>query len=180
LSPQKAAELGVVDHLVEQGEEVNAAKQWILDVGEAEQPWDKKGFKVPGGAGLMNPKAIQTQMFGVAMLQKATNHNYPAPIAIMSAVYEGSVLPIDTALQIESKYFAQILTNVVARNMVRTLFVNKGAADKLARRPQGIDKSKVTKLGVLGAGMMGAGIAFVSARAGMHERLLASTAAKAH
>ena len=172
LSPQKAAELGVVDHLVEQGEEVNAAKQWILDVGEAEQPWDKKGFKVPGGAGLMNPKAIQTQMFGVAMLQKATNHNYPAPIAIMSAVYEGSVLPIDTALQIESKYFAQILTNVVARNMVRTLFVNKGAADKLARRPQGIDKSKVTKLGVLGAGMMGAGIAFVSARAGMHVVLL--------
>ncbi|NND47888.1 MAG: 3-hydroxyacyl-CoA dehydrogenase [Woeseiaceae bacterium] len=172
LSPAKAAELGVLDLLVEPGQEVDAAKKWILDGGEAVQPWDKKGFKVPGGAGLMNPKAIQTQMFGVALLQKATNHNYPAPIAIMSAVYEGSVLPIDTALQIESKYFAELLTNVVARNMIRTLFVSKGAADKLVRRPQGIDKSKVTKLGVLGAGMMGAGIAFVSARAGMQVVLL--------
>ncbi|MGB5336477.1 MAG: 3-hydroxyacyl-CoA dehydrogenase NAD-binding domain-containing protein [Woeseiaceae bacterium] len=172
LSPAKAAEMGIVDLLVAPGEEVDAARQWILDGGEAVQPWDKKGFKVPGGAGLMNPKAIQTQMFGVALLQKTTNHNYPAPIAIMSAVYEGSVLPIDAALQIESKYFAELLTDVVARNMIRTLFVNKGAADKLARRPQGIEKSKVTKLGVLGAGMMGAGIAFVSARAGMQVVLL--------
>jgi len=172
LSPEKATELGIVDQLVDSGQEVDAAKQWILSGGEAVQPWDKKGFKVPGGAGLMNPKAIQTQMFGVALLQKTTNHNYPAPIAIMSAVYEGSVLPIDTALQIESKYFAELLTNVVTRNMIRTLFVNKGAADKLARRPQGIDKSKVTKLGVLGAGMMGAGVAFVSARAGIQVILL--------
>jgi len=172
LSPAKAAEMGIVDALVEPGREVDAAKQWILDGGEAVQPWDKKGFKVPGGAGLMHPKAIQTQMFGTALLQKTTNHNYPAPIAIMSAVYEGSVLPIDTALQIESKYFAEMLTNVVARNMIRTLFVNKGAADKLVRRPEGVDKSKVTKLGVLGAGMMGAGIAFVSARAGMQVVLL--------
>ncbi len=172
LSPEKAAKLGIVEQLVEPGREVEVAKQWILDGGEAEQPWDKKGFKVPGGAGLMHPKAIQTQMFGVALLQKTTNHNYPAPIAIMSAVYEGSVLPIDKALKIESQYFAEILTSVEARNMVRTLFVNKGAADKLARRPQGVDKSKVTKLGVLGAGMMGAGIAFVSARAGMHVVLL--------
>ena len=172
LSPEKAAELGIVDLLVQPGKEVDAAKQWILDGGEAVQPWDKKGFKVPGGAGLMNPKAIQTQMFGVALLQKTTNHNYPAPIAIMSAVYEGSVLPIDTALQIESKYFAELLTNVVARNMIRTLFVSKGAADKLVRRPQGIEKSKVTKLGVLGAGMMGAGVAFVSARAGIQVVLL--------
>lgn len=172
LSPGKAAELGVVDLLVEPGQEVHAAKQWILEGGEALQPWDKKGFKVPGGAGLMSPKAIQTQMIGVALLQKTTNHNYPAPIAIMSAVYEGSVLPIDTALQIESKYFAELLTDVVTRNMIRTLFVSKGAADKLARRPQGVDKSKVTKLGVLGAGMMGAGIAFVSARAGMQVVLL--------
>ncbi|MDH3303799.1 MAG: 3-hydroxyacyl-CoA dehydrogenase NAD-binding domain-containing protein [Gammaproteobacteria bacterium] len=172
LSPGKAAELGVVDLLVSPGQEVDAAKKWILDGGEAIQPWDKKGFKVPGGAGLMNPKAIQTQMFGVALLQKTTNHNYPAPIAIMSAVYEGSVLPIDTALQIESKYFAEMLTNVVARNMIRTLFVSKGAADKLVRRPQGVDRSKVTKLGVLGAGMMGAGIAFVSARAGLQVVLL--------
>ncbi|MGI9247639.1 MAG: 3-hydroxyacyl-CoA dehydrogenase NAD-binding domain-containing protein [Woeseiaceae bacterium] len=172
LSPGKAAELGIIDQLVEPGQEVDVAKQWILDGGEAVQPWDKKGFKVPGGAGLMHPKSIQTQMFGVALLQKTTNHNFPAPIAIMSAVYEGSVLPIDKALQVESKYFAELLTSVEARNMIRTLFVNKGAADKLARRPKGIEKSKVKRLGVLGAGMMGAGIAFVSARAGMQVVLL--------
>ncbi len=172
LSPEKAATLGIVDQLAEPGQEVAAAKQWIQAGGEAEQPWDKKGFKVPGGAGLMNPKAIQTQMFGVALLQKMTNHNFPAPIAIMSAVYEGSVLPIDKALQVESKYFAELLTSVEARNMIRTLFVNKGAADKLVRRPKDIEKSRVTKLGVLGAGMMGAGIAFVSARAGMQVVLL--------
>ena len=106
-------------------------------------------------------------MVGTALLQKATNHNYPAPIAIMSAVYEGSVLPMDKALDIESKYFAQMLMTPVARNMIRTLFINKGAADKLVRRPEGPPKRPVTKLGVLGAGMMGAGIAYVSAYAGM-------------
>lgn len=172
LAPAKAAEFGIVDGVVEAGTEVEAARRWILDVGDAEKPWDRKGFKFPGGAGLMNPKAIQTQMFGVALLQRETKHNYPAPIAIMSAVYEGSVVPIDAALRIESRYFAELLTSHEARNMVRTLFVNKGAAEKGVRRPKGIDKSKVSKLGILGAGMMGAGVAYVSARAGIEVVLL--------
>ncbi len=172
LSPQKALEQGLIDAVVPQGQEVEAARQWILNGGDCVQPWDKKGFKVPGGAGLMHPKAIQTQMVGTALMQKATNHRYPAPLAIMSAVYEGSVVPFDTALRIESKYFAQLLTDPVARNMVRTLFVSKGAADKLVRRPKDVENRDVGKLGILGAGMMGAGIAYVSALAGIDVVLL--------
>jgi len=179
VTPVKALELGFIDEVVEAGTEIAAAKAWILGHGNAEQPWDKKGFKVPGGAGLMHPSAIQTQMVGTALLQKMTNHNYPAPIAIMSAVYEGSVLPMDMALDIESKYFAKMLVNPVSRNMTRTLFINKGAADKLVRRPQGPEKRPVTKLGILGAGMMGAGIAHVSAVAGMQVVLLDTSQEKA-
>ena len=172
VKPAEALESGFVNEVVEPGSEVAAAKAWVLDSGDAVAPWDKKGFKVPGGAGLMHPKAIQTLMFGTSLLQKMTNHNYPAPIAIMSAVYEGTVLPIDTALDVETKYFVSLLMDPVSRNMMRTLFVNKGAADKLQRRPAGPEKRKVTKLGILGAGMMGAGVAFVSARAGMQVVLL--------
>lgn len=179
VKPAKALELGFVDEVVAPGTEVAAAKEWILEKGDAQQPWDKKGFKFPGGAGLMHPSAIQTQMVGTALLQKMTNHNYPAPIAIMSSVYEGSVLPIDKALDVESKYFAKMLVNPVSRNMTRTLFINKGAADKLVRRPAEPPKRPVTKLGILGAGMMGAGIAYVSAYAGMQVVLLDTAEEKA-
>ena len=179
VKPAKALELGFVDEVVEAGTEIAAAKAWVLEHGNAEQPWDKKGFKVPGGAGLMHPSVIQTQMVGTALLQKMTNHNYPAPIAIMSSVYEGSVLPMDMALDVESKYFAKMLVSPVSRNMTRTLFINKGAADKLVRRPQGPKKRPVTKLGILGAGMMGAGIAYVSAVAGMQVVLLDTSQEKA-
>ncbi len=172
LSVARAAGLGIVEQVVTPGDEVAAAKRWVLEEGRAEQPWDQKGFKVPGGAGLMHPKAIQTLMVGTALVQKETNHNYPAPLAILSAVYEGTVLPIDKALDIESKYFVSLLKDPVARNMTRTLFVNKGAADKLVRRPRQVAKTQVKKLGILGAGMMGAGIAYVSARAGMEVVLL--------
>lgn len=172
VTPEKALELGFVNEVVEPGKEVEAAKAWVMQCEDATPAWDQKGFKVPGGAGLLNPRAIQTQMVGTALLQKMTNHNYPAPIAIMSAVYEGSVLPMDTALNVESKYFTQLLMHPTSRNMIRTLFLNKGAADKLVRRPEGPPKRPVTKLGVLGAGMMGAGIAYVSAYAGMEVVLL--------
>jgi 3-hydroxyacyl-CoA dehydrogenase/enoyl-CoA hydratase/3-hydroxybutyryl-CoA epimerase len=158
--------------VVSAGQEVSAAKAWIKKSSDAVQPWDKKGFKVPGGAGLMHPAAIQTFMVGTALLQKMTHHNYPAPLAILSAVYEGTVLPIDKALDIESKYFTKMLMDPVSRNMSRTLFVSKGQADKLVRRPEGPAKRKVQKLGVLGAGMMGAGIAYVSAEAGIQIVLL--------
>ena len=171
-SPEKALEMGFVDEVVEPGKEIEAAKAWVLSTDTTQAPWDVKGFKVPGGAGLMNPRAIQTQVVGAALLQKMTNHNYPAPLAIMAATYEGSVLPMDTALDVESKYFTQLLMDPTSRNMTRTLFLNKGAADKLVRRPQEPAKRPVTKLGILGAGMMGAGVAYVSAYAGMQVILL--------
>ena len=170
--PEQALEMGFVNEVVEPGNEVEAAKAWVLQTEETDAPWDRKGFKVPGGAGLMNPKAIQTQVIGAALMQKMTNHNYPAPLAIMAATYEGSVLPMDKALDVESKYFTQLLMDPTSRNMTRTLFLNKGAADKLVRRPEGPEKRPVTKLGILGAGMMGAGVAYVSAYAGMQVILL--------
>ncbi|MEM9323129.1 MAG: 3-hydroxyacyl-CoA dehydrogenase NAD-binding domain-containing protein [Pseudomonadota bacterium] len=172
VKPAKALEHGFVHAVVAADQCVAAAKQWVLEVGDPEQPWDKKGFKVPGGAGLMHPGSIQTLMVGSALIARETNHNYPAPIAIMSCVYEGTVLPIDQGLDIESKYFTSLLMDPVSRNMTRTLFINKGAADKLVRRPQGVEKSRVSKLGILGAGMMGAGIAYVSALAKMEVVLL--------
>ncbi|MEL6868560.1 MAG: 3-hydroxyacyl-CoA dehydrogenase NAD-binding domain-containing protein [Pseudomonadota bacterium] len=172
VSVAKALEHGFIDAVVPADQLIAAAKQWILDGGEGVQPWDKKGFRVPGGAGLMHAGSVQTLMVGAALIAKETNHNYPAPIAIMSCVYEGTVVPIDTGLDIESKYFTSLLMDPVSRNMIRTLFINKGAADKLVRRPQGVEKTTVKKLGVLGAGMMGAGIAYVSARAKMQVVLL--------
>ena len=179
VKPAKALELGMVNELVKPGEEVAAAARWIVEKGNPVQPWDVKGFKVPGGAGLMHPSSIQTFLVGTALLQKTTNHNYPAPIAIMSCVYEGTVLPMDKALDIESKYFVSLLVDPVSRNMIRSLFINKGAADKLYRRPKGVEKYQVKKLGMLGAGMMGAGIAYVSSRAGMEVVLLDTDKEKA-
>lgn len=172
IAPLDALEMGFVDEAVEPGKEVEAAKEWVRTTDTKEAPWDRKGFKVPGGAGLTNPAAVQTQTIAAALMQKMTNHNYPAPLAILAATYEGSVLPMDKALDIESKYFTQLLMDPTSRNMTRTLFINKGAADKLVRRPEEPAKRTVSRLGILGAGMMGAGIAYVSAYAGMQVVLL--------
>ena len=172
LKPQKALELGVVHEIAPVDELLDRAKTWLLETPHPVAPWDAKGFRMPGGAGASSPKTAQQFMVGTSLLAGMTQHNYPAPIAAISAVYEGCITPIDTGLDIESQYFGQLVSGVVARNMMRSLFVNKGAADKLARRPKGVEKSRVTKLGILGAGMMGAGIAYVSARAGMQVVLL--------
>jgi 3-hydroxyacyl-CoA dehydrogenase/enoyl-CoA hydratase/3-hydroxybutyryl-CoA epimerase len=172
LKPAEALKLGVVHELAPPEAVVQRARAWIGSGPEPVAPWDRKGFKVPGGAGQQNPGVAQTFMVGTALAAKVTWRNYPAPLAIMSAVYEGSQLPFDRALAVESKYFGKLLSGPVARNMMRTLFVNKGLADSLARRPEGVPRSKVGRLGVLGAGMMGAGIAYVSAQAGMDVVLL--------
>jgi 3-hydroxyacyl-CoA dehydrogenase/enoyl-CoA hydratase/3-hydroxybutyryl-CoA epimerase len=172
LKPQKALELGVVHEIAPVDELLGRAKTWLMETPDPVAPWDAKGFRMPGGAGANTPKNAQQYMVGTSLLAGMTQHNYPAPIGAISAVYEGCITPIDTGLDIESQYFGQLVSGVVARNMMRSLFVNKGAADKLARRPEGVEKSRVTKLGILGAGMMGAGIAYVSARAGMQVVLL--------
>jgi 3-hydroxyacyl-CoA dehydrogenase/enoyl-CoA hydratase/3-hydroxybutyryl-CoA epimerase len=172
MNPQKALEAGVVHEIAPVDELLDRAKTWLMETPNPIAPWDVKGFRMPGGAGAMTPKNAQQFMVGTSLIAGMTQHNYPAPIGAISAVYEGCITPIDTGLDIESQYFGELVSGVVARNMMRSLFVNKGAADKLARRPKGIEKSKVTKLGILGAGMMGAGIAYVSARAGMQVVLL--------
>ena len=175
LKPLQAKGLGIVNELASKEELIDKAKAWIKDKGDAVQPWDKKGFKVPGGLDANKVGTIQTFSVVNALVAKNTNHNYPAPISIVSCVYEGCQIPIDSGLRIEAKYFVELLTGTVAGNMIRSLFINKQSADKLRARPEGVEKSKVTTLGMLGAGMMGSGIALVSARAGMNVVLLYST-----
>ena len=92
---------------------------------------------MPGGAGMSTPAAAQAFMAGTSLTARATMRNYPAPLAILTAVYEGTQVPIDTGLRIESQQFGRLLAGPVARNLMRTMFVNKGQADKLARRPVG-------------------------------------------
>ena len=179
VNSQKALELGIVHELAPADQVVERARKWVLEKGDPVQPWDKKDFKLPGGAGAMTPRNAQNYTVSTSLVAGKTQHNYPAPIAALSAIYEGCITPIDAGLNIESQYFATLLAGPVARNMMRTLFVNKGAADKLSRRPEGVEKSSVKKLGILGAGMMGAGIAYVSAKAGMQVVLLDSDLEKA-
>ena len=175
LTPEEALELGIVQAVVEPDALLDAAREWIRKGGEPVQPWDRKGFRIPGGTGFDSRETVDIFMGSTAMTTAGARDNYPAPMAILSAVYEGTIVPIDAALRIESRYFTQLLQHPVSRNMTRTLFVNKQAADKLVHRPQGIEKSAVRKLGILGAGMMGAGIAWVSARAGIDVVLLDRT-----
>jgi len=175
LAPADALKKGLVHEVAPASEIVERARQWILKGGEGVQPWDKKGFRIPGGAGQTSPAAAQAFMVGTSLTARTTMRNYPAPAAILSCVYEGTQVPMEQGLRIESKYFGKLLAGPVARNLMRTMFVNKGLADKLMRRPAGPPKSQVRRLGILGAGMMGAGVAYVSARAGMDVVLLDST-----
>jgi len=173
MSPQEALGLGVVHAVVPADQVVQAAKDWVkANPTKSVQPWDEKSFKFPGGVGQFNPAFAQTFMAGTAMTTKQTNHNMNAPITILSAVYEGSQLPMDTALRLESKYMAKLVSDPQAGNMIRSLFVSKQAAEKGARRPKGVAPAAVKKLGMLGAGLMGAGVAMVSAQAGIEVVLL--------
>ncbi len=173
MSPQQAKSNGLIHEVVPASELLAAAKTWLTSPqAKAVQPWDEKSFKVPGGAGSMNPQAAQVFMAANAMTRDKTFGNYPAAQAILSAVYEGTQVPIDLGLKIEAKYFLSLLRGDVAPNMIRTLFVNKGRADKLARRPKGVPKAHFKKIGMLGAGMMGAAIAYVAASNGIEVVLI--------
>ena len=113
----------------------------------------------------MHPKAAMTLAGANAMARGESRGNYPAIPAILSCIFEGSILPMDKALEVESKYFTSLLLDPTAGNMIRTLFVNKLAAEKGAARPKDEPKQKLEKIGMLGAGLMGAGITYVSAKA---------------
>ncbi len=172
LSAQEAKSFGIVTELAPADEIVERAKALVKANPRAIQPWDVKGFRYPGGGGAMHPNAVRTFMAANAMAREKTYGLYPAVQYILSSVYEGSIVPFDRALEIESKYFTRLLVEGQAANMIRTLFVNKQAAEKGARRPRGIEPMPTRRLGMLGAGLMGAGIAYVSAAAGIEVVLI--------
>lgn len=167
VKPAQAKAQNLVHELVEPGKAVEAAKAWVKANPKTLAPWDQKGFKFPGGAGAMNPAAVQFFMGGNAMGLAQSKGNYPAIKAIMSCLYEGGIVPFDKALDVEVKYFLTLLSGPVAKNMIRSLFVNKQALDKGAARPADVPAIDIKTVGVLGAGLMGSGITHVSVKGGM-------------
>ena len=177
--PTKALEMGLVDQVVPEATLLDAARAWLATMPDPVRPWDKKGFVVPGSEGLLDRDSASLFTMLTGKLLAKYGRNYPAPIAIASCLFEGMQAPFDKALLVESRYFAKLLIDPVARNMIRTSFVNRGLAERGARRPAGIPKAQVAKLGILGAGMMGAGIAFAAAGAGIDVVLLDTSLAAA-
>ena len=171
VAPAEALKLGIVDEVVPADKLIDAARAWLATGPDPVRPWDVKGWVPPQKKGLTVPEDSAAYMIIAGSIAQK-GYNMPAPQAILSTVFEGQQLPFDKALSVESKYFAKLLTSPVSRNIIRTTFISKLAAEKGARRPEGIAKSEVKKVGVLGAGMMGAGIAFVSANAGIEVVLL--------
>jgi len=165
--PAKALEVGILDEVASSPEEMLAkAKAWIAANPEAAQPWDKPGYKIPGGAP-SNPKlAAILPAFPANLRKQLKGAPMPAPRNILSAAVEGAQVDIDTALRIEGRYFTELATGQVAKNMTKAFFFDLQAINNGKSRPDGYDKWQPTKVAVLGAGMMGAGIAYVCALAG--------------
>ena len=171
VSPDRALAAGLVDETVESIEDlVPAAKAWILENRDNEdaaiQPWDRKGFRIPGGK-LNTPRLAQLQFMAPAMLRQKTRGLLPAPARILDCAFQAALLDFDTALVVESRGMAHLVGTPVAKNMINTFFFHMNEVNGGASRPAGIDKQSVRKVGILGAGMMGQGIAFVSAMAGI-------------
>ena len=171
VDPAKAKGAGIIDEVV--ADPLAAAKEWVLNAKDADlvKPWDAKGYKMPGGAPY-HPAGFMTFVGANAMVGGKTKGAFPAPKALLSAVYEGALVDFDTALRIEARWFTNVLMNPSSGAMMRSLFVNKEALEKGAVRPEDVADQRVNKVGVLGAGMMGAGIALVSAQAGIEVVLI--------
>jgi 3-hydroxyacyl-CoA dehydrogenase/enoyl-CoA hydratase/3-hydroxybutyryl-CoA epimerase len=169
-SPKQMKLQKIIDEVVD--DPVAAARDWVLNATDADivKPWDAKGYKMPGGAPY-HPAGFMTFVGASAMVSGNTQGVYPAAKAMLSAIYEGALVPFDTALKIEARWFTKVILDPVSSNMIRSLFINKQALEKGANRPAVGDET-VKKVGVLGAGMMGAGIALVSAQAGIDVVLL--------
>ncbi len=165
--PAKAKQEGYIDQLVDSQEELTlAAKKWILEVANSTQPWDDRSYKIPQG-GLMTKSGAETMIGGIGNLRKKTHGNYPGAKYAMACIHDGIGLPIDRGLEVEARYFVKAFYSKEAQNLIRTGFFAINEAKKGKLKPEGYDFYKVNKVGVLGAGMMGAGIAYVSAMAGM-------------
>lgn len=171
----EALEIGLVDELCPAAGLLERARAWIAAAPDVVRAWDRRGFHLPGGTGPLAEYAGRSFMAGAAWLRADTQGNDPAPLAILSAVYEGTQVDIGTGLRIESKYFGTLLASPVPRNLIRTLFIDRRRATRLERRPAGIPPSAFRRIGVAGAGMMGAGIAQVCAAAGLEVVLLDRT-----
>lgn len=166
LKAREALAAGLVDEVVPPGELLAAARAWLASKPAATQPWDRKGFVVPGGDPEA-PAVRQTFSVANAMVLSKTQGRMPAPRAILSCVYEGLRTTIDAGLLIEQRYFSSLLIDPVAGNLIRTTFFGVQEANKLRRRPDDVPKLRPQRIGVLGAGLMGSGIAYVAARAGL-------------
>ncbi|OHV06445.1 3-hydroxyacyl-CoA dehydrogenase NAD-binding domain-containing protein [Mycobacterium talmoniae] len=166
--PAKAKEIGLVDEVLPTVEElVPAAKAWIKANPDAHtQPWDVKGYKMPGGTPSTPSLAAILPSFPALLRKQLKGAPMPAPRAILSAAVEGAAVDFDTATRIESRYFTSLVTGHVAKNMIQAFFFDLQHINGGGSRPDGIGQTPIKKIGVLGAGMMGAGIAYVSAKAG--------------
>ncbi|AHM05871.1 Enoyl-CoA hydratase [isoleucine degradation] / 3-hydroxyacyl-CoA dehydrogenase [Roseibacterium elongatum DSM 19469] len=172
LDPKKAKSAQLVDEVVPADDLLSRAKEWVLSAKDADivKPWDQKGWKMPGGAPY-HPAGFMTFVGASAMINGKTKGVYPAAKALLSSVYEGALVDFDTALKIEARWFTSVLMKPSSSAMIRSLFLNKEALEKGANRPA-VEDQRVKKVGVLGAGMMGAGIAYVSANAGIEVVLI--------
>jgi len=167
VTPDVAKVVGIIDDIAADHEEMFAkAKQYIFENPEMCQPWDKKGYKMPGGTA-HHPKIAQMLAIAPAMLRKKTKGNYPAPEAILTVAVEGSIVDFETASRIESRYFVELVTGKVAKNMINAFWFQLNEINSGASRPNDIPKMETKKLGVLGSGLMGHGISYVAALSGI-------------
>jgi 3-hydroxyacyl-CoA dehydrogenase/enoyl-CoA hydratase/3-hydroxybutyryl-CoA epimerase len=167
----RAKVMKLIDEVVPADKLIETAKAWIKNGGKGVQPWDVEGFKLPGGT-VYSKAGMMTWPPANAIYRRETYDNYPAAKAILQSVFEGLQLPMNQALTVESRYFAKILRSKEAQAMIRTLFVSMQELNKGARRPASVPAKKLKKVAILGAGFMGAGIASVTAQAGLEVVLL--------
>ncbi len=181
-SPRRALENGLVHEVAATDEEMLAKARAFIDAHpESHQPWDKPGYKIPGGTPADPEFAAHLPAFPAHLKKQLNGAPYPAPRAILAAAVEGSQTDFETALTIESRYFTDLVTGQTAKNMIQAFFFDLQAVNAGRNRPQGIEPGQVRKVAVLGAGTMGAGIAYACARAGIEvvlKDVSAKTAAK--
>jgi len=165
--PAAALEIGIVDELVASREEaMERAGAWIGEHPEARQPWDSPGYRIPGGTPSTPKLAAVLPAFPANLRKQLKGAPLPAPRNILAAAVEGAQVDVDTALRIETRYFVELATGQVAKNMTKAFFFDMQAISGGVSRPSGYDRWKPTRVAVLGAGMMGAGIAYSCALAG--------------
>ncbi len=171
LKVDRAKAMKLVDAVVPPADLIKTAKEWIKAGGKGVAPWDVQGFKLPGGP-VYSKAGMMTFPAANAIYRRETYDNYPGARAILQVVYEGLQLPMDLALRVESRWFAKILRTPEAAAMIRSLFVSMQELNKGARRPANVGPSKLGTVGIIGAGFMGAGIAYVTAMSGKEVILI--------